>query len=263
MKYSKDPLGDRMKDNYENVTRYYLPPRTHTIIRCDGKAFTNYLKQAVRPYDKRVIQSMGSVGKYLCEHIQGAQFAYQQSDEVSILVTDFHSPDAEPWFRGNIQKISSVSASMATAIFNEHMHDYNLQYKKIAMFDSRVFTISDPIEVYNYFLWRGKDASRNSINMLAHHYFSHKSLQGVGTDKLQSMLLEVGVDWDECDESFKRGQLISKCKELKEVTFTHKKTGIEETKLVERNQWEVQPAFIFSSETNNLLNWISQYTFPT
>ena len=32
-------LGDRMKNNYENITRYYLTRRMPVIIRIDGKAF--------------------------------------------------------------------------------------------------------------------------------------------------------------------------------------------------------------------------------
>lgn len=33
MKNNKDNLGDRMKNNYENVTRTYLTRRTPVIIR--------------------------------------------------------------------------------------------------------------------------------------------------------------------------------------------------------------------------------------
>lgn len=33
----KDELGTRMKEQYENRTRYFLPRRTYTIIRLDGK----------------------------------------------------------------------------------------------------------------------------------------------------------------------------------------------------------------------------------
>lgn len=43
-------LGDRMK-RYENSYRFYLPNRTYTIIRVDGKAFHTYTKGLNRPYD--------------------------------------------------------------------------------------------------------------------------------------------------------------------------------------------------------------------
>ncbi len=46
-----DSLGDRMKSRYEDRTRYLLPRRTYTIIRCDGKAFHTFTRGCVRPYD--------------------------------------------------------------------------------------------------------------------------------------------------------------------------------------------------------------------
>jgi tRNA(His) 5'-end guanylyltransferase len=36
---ANDDLGKRMKEQYEVRTRTYLPRRTYTIIRLDGKAF--------------------------------------------------------------------------------------------------------------------------------------------------------------------------------------------------------------------------------
>jgi tRNA(His) guanylyltransferase len=42
-KVSKDSLGDRMKD-IENRTRYYLPRRTYTILRLDGRSFSSFTK---------------------------------------------------------------------------------------------------------------------------------------------------------------------------------------------------------------------------
>ena len=40
----KTSLGTRMKENYENRTRYKLNRRTPTIIRLDGKAFHTYTR---------------------------------------------------------------------------------------------------------------------------------------------------------------------------------------------------------------------------
>jgi len=45
----KDSLGDRMKNNYENITRTFLPRRTHTIIRLDGKAFHTFTRGMEKP----------------------------------------------------------------------------------------------------------------------------------------------------------------------------------------------------------------------
>src|ERR1700733_5003490 len=111
----KDPLGARMKANYEDRTRYYLPRRTYTIIRIDGKAFSTYTKKMDRPFDLGFVRAMQETTKELCSKIPGTAFGYTQSDEISLLLTDFTTETTEAWFNGNIQKIVSVSASIVTA----------------------------------------------------------------------------------------------------------------------------------------------------
>ena len=84
-----DPLGVRMKDHYEKRVQTSLPRRTHTIIRIDGKAFHTYTRGLERPYDKRLMDDMAETARFLCQEIQGARIAYTQSDEISLLLTDF------------------------------------------------------------------------------------------------------------------------------------------------------------------------------
>jgi tRNA(His) 5'-end guanylyltransferase len=46
---AKDPLGDRMKADYEGRTRLLLPRRTYVLIRIDGKSFHAYTRGCARP----------------------------------------------------------------------------------------------------------------------------------------------------------------------------------------------------------------------
>ena len=200
----KDSIGDRMKEFYENRTRILLPRRTYTIIRIDGKAFHTYTKGLERPFDSKLVNDMDETACYLCKNIQGAKFAFVQSDEISILLTDFEGITTDAWFDGNIQKIVSVSASLATAKFNE------LRPGKIALFDSRVFTIPSFVEVENYFIWRQQDTVRNSISAVAQSMFSHKELENKSTNEMQEMCFQKGVNWDAFPGKLKRGRLIFK-----------------------------------------------------
>mgnify|MGYP001561467272 CR=1 FL=1 len=215
----KDQLGDRMKNRYEDRTRMSLPRRTYTIIRVDGKAFHTFTKNFDRPFDKDLMFAMDLVAVTMCEEIQGARFAYVQSDEISILLTDFENPNTDAWFDGNIQKITSVSASIATAKFNDIVLDKFLNEKNkkfyqmdLALFDSRVFTIPDPVEVENYFIWRQQDASRNSIQMAARAIYSHKECENKNTSELQDMLMihEKKINWNNYSAREKRGGLVYK-----------------------------------------------------
>ena len=95
-----------------------------------------------------------------------------------------------------------------------------------ALFDSRVFTIPDPTEVYNYFVWRQNDASRNSIQMAAQACFSQKELQGKTCDELQELLWrERGINWNDYAADFTRGRFIERKTCTQAVTYTHKETG--------------------------------------
>lgn len=224
-------LGDRMKA-YENVNRLYLPKNSYNIIRLDGKAFHTFTKKFEKPFDETLIGAMDAAAISLCESIQGAKFAYVQSDEISILLTDVENEKAQLWFNGNVQKITSVSASNATKAFNKYILSQKLSnldpydeecsqqgyYNYIdeiiddswAEFDSRVFTVPNKIEAYNAFLWRQQDWKRNSVSMTAQTEFSHKQLHGKNTAVVKEMLLDKGINWDEFEQKLRLGRLIFK-----------------------------------------------------
>jgi len=219
----KDNLGDRMKDFYESRTKIFLPRRTYTIIRIDGKAFHTYTRGLKKPFDDELINDMDETAKYLCENIQGAKFAFVQSDEISILLTDFDKIQTDAWFDGNIQKITSISASLATAKFNELRSKRTVEISgleneewidfsniKLALFDSRAFTIPSNVEVENYFIWRQQDTVRNSISSVAQSLYSHKELHNKNISELQEMCFNKGINWNDYQPKYKRGRLIVK-----------------------------------------------------
>lgn len=155
----KDSLGNRIKSDFEDRTRFSLVRRSYQVLRLDGKAFHTYTKNCARPFDEQLMADMDEVAKKLCSQIQGAKFAYTQSDEITIVFTDLDTPETDLWFDGNIQKISSVAASMATAYFNALRKDY----PAMAFFDCRVFSVPVLPEVLNTLLWRQMDATKNSV----------------------------------------------------------------------------------------------------
>ena len=231
MSNKKDSLGDRMKE-YEGVTRNYLMRRNPVIIRVDGKAFHTFTKGFNRPFDEVLIQTMWDTTVELCKNIQGAKIGYVQSDEISILITDYEKVETNAWFDNNLLKMCSISASIATMAFNKafsgHVMDfgynccedfgkrfksendeliYNTYLKKInsAIFDSRVFQLPKE-EVCNYFIWRQQDATRNSIQMLGQANFSHKELHGCSCNVIQEKLFaEKGINFNDIDTTKKRG----------------------------------------------------------
>ncbi len=202
-------LGERMK-LYEQQTKNILLNRTPVIIRLDGKAFHTFTRGLDKPFDKDFLNIMQQTMLYLCENIQNCVLGYTQSDEITLVLVNYDKINKESWFANEIQKITSVSASMATLKFNELVTKLidnekwkNKQFK--ALFDSRVFNVPKE-EVCNNLIWRQKDATRNSINSLAQSLFSHKELKGIKCKDLQNkMLIEKNVNWNNLPVYLKRG----------------------------------------------------------
>lgn len=216
----KDSLGDRMK-RYESVYKTKLIPRSYTIIRIDGKAFHSYTKNLKKPFDRGLVDNMIETTKYLCENIQGCKLAYVQSDEISLLLTDFDTHETQAWFDNEIPKMLSISASLATAKFNQlRMIRYSSRHRdhslssvsesvwdndnistndlknfKLAYFDSRVFQVPNLSEAYNYFLWRQQDAVRNSISACAQALYSHKELHKKSQSDMKEMISQKGIEF--------------------------------------------------------------------
>lgn len=239
-------LGDRMK-RYEATTRTLLPRRTYAIIRVDIRAARSYLRGAIKPFDEAFMADMDAVAEALCAEVSGAAFAYTQSDEISILITDFGSHGTEPWFGGVAAKQQSVSASLATAVLNERRAGR-------ALFDSRAFTISDPVEVANYFLWRQRDAVRNSISMAAQAVFPHKRLHGVNSGGMQELLwAEKGINWNDYPDGCKRGRVAVREVGERETSYVDKRTNETVSGMAVRSWWQTSGAPNFTTEPGGWL----------
>lgn len=250
----KDELGERIKAYYEDRFRYKLPRRAYTIIRIDGKAFHTYTKGLNRPFDDGLIEDMNLTTAFLCKNIMGAKMGYVQSDEISILISDFDTLETQSWFDYNVQKMTSVGASLATSEFNRLQLNRYLKDKfnrgntnmtplfiggiselKRANFDARVFQIPSRVEVENYFIWRQQDAVRNSISSVAQSLYSPKELNGVKTNEMQELIFQKGINWNDYDFRKKRGAVIGKVQ-------------VEVDGGVLRNKWEVIETPIFTQD---------------
>lgn len=255
MANNKDSLGDRMKENYENRAKTYLVRRMPVIVRLDGKAFHSFTKGFKRPYDEIFHNAMNDTLKYLCEHVQGCKFGYTQSDEITLVLTDYDTLTTDAWFGYAVQKMCSVAASMATLEFNKAFEKaienavdisavqcnwYLAALSKGAMFDARCFNIPEE-EVTNCLIWRQQDATRNAIQMLGQCNFSHKELQGKSCNDIQDMLItQKGINFNDMPTAFKRGVCCKKNEEGKWVLdkespiFTQDRCYVENTfKVVE------------------------------
>ncbi len=277
-------LADRIKEYYEDRTKSFLMRRMITIIRLDGKGFSKWTKDLEKPFDEGFTDDMIETAKYLCANIQGVKFAYAQSDEISIVLTDFDNLESQAWFDYNVQKMTSIAASMATAKFNQlrlirfaknnvdpysstwarvldgTMNANEINDFKIAMFDARVFQVPTVDEMVNVMIWRQQDATRNSISMAAHEICGHSATMNKSGDEKQEMLFQRGVNWNDYPVKFKRGTVIKK----EEVIFvqnvdevSQKTIPIDESRIYKRNVWNAdEDTPIFTQNKEYLSNLI-------
>lgn len=259
-------IETRMR-GYEYVTRTHLPRRIPAIIRVDGKAFHSFTKGLRKPFDDFFRNIMQLTMQYMCENVQGCVFGYTQSDEISLLLTDYETIATDAWFDYTIQKMCSVAASMATLAFNkfwaeefqaqiehwdreddgtmdEEMEKWVWEYlvntiqPKLftAMFDARVFSIPKD-EVCNYFIWRQQDATRNSIETVGQTYFSQKDLNGRSQNEIQEILWQQhSINWNTYPIAYKRGVCCSKV--LRETPMENPRNPGKEI-VVARRKWVI------------------------
>lgn len=251
-----DSLGDRMKEFYENRYRFYLPRKVPVMIRLDGRSFHSFTKGFFRPYDKIFHNAMNATLLYLCKNIQGCKFGYTQSDEITLVLTDYDTLTTDGWFDYAVQKMCSISASMATLEFNrafkaevdelylrpdttgqpDELLDargaaYDKAIKRGAMFDARVFSIPEN-EIVNCFIWRQQDATRNAVQMLGQTYFSHNELQDKSSNDIQDMLFTIkGINFNDMPVAFKRGI----CCYKKEVPCAERLVGYKTEWILDEN----------------------------
>ena len=232
-----DDLGCRMKTFYEQIPKTRLMRRCPVVIRCDGRSFHTFTKKFQKPFDEVLIKTMQETMKYLCENIQGCVLGYTQSDEITLILIDYKKITSSAFFDYEVQKICSITASMATMAFNkflkENIDEYSLNnmgtafilhgetgrlsdkeknilknimiYEEAYQFDARCFNIPKE-EVTNLVYWRQLDASRNSIQMVGQANFSHKELQNKSCNDIQDMLMtQKGINWNDLPTYQKRG----------------------------------------------------------
>lgn len=209
-----DALGDRMKTYERHETDARLMPNLPIYVRLDGRGFSKFTKKMTRPYDKRLSDLMQATTEYLVKEFS-ATIGYVQSDEISLVIKNEY-PNGSI-FEGKIQKLVSTLASSATAFFNANFSTYFVNEttkdycERLPTFDCRIFSVPSWDEAANAVLWRYLDAIKNSKQMLAQHYFSHKELQGLNgkilVDKLKT---EKNIIWENYPEFFKSGVFVKR-----------------------------------------------------
>ena len=181
-------------------------------------------------------------------------------------MVDYQTIESDAWFDYNLQKITSLAAARATLTFNklvgklvndlyemENLAQHPDFCKKInlwesktekATFDARAFNIPKE-EVCNYFIWRQKDATRNSIQAAGQAYFSHKELNRKSQSDIQEMLFQKGINWNDYSIPEKRGSFVRRYLETTET---------EDGVITVRHPWYIDEEMPILTEDRDYIN---------
>lgn len=223
MEEIKETLEEKMLA-LRSKTDYRLSRNSYVMMMFDGRGFSssrNGIKTRFkRPFDERFVELMNKTAETLCQEIQGAKFAYVQSDEISLFLTDIDCEGTGSFFDYRLSKMLSIGASIATSAFNRAL--MRMRFDKSGLldlgtfdeeplyqFDAKAWELPDPKSVYLWCRFRSRDCLRNSKQQAAQTYIKHKELEKKHVDEQIRMLLEQkGIDWNDYDNGVKFGRLV-------------------------------------------------------
>ena len=248
MEDKQQTLAERMYA-LRSKTDIMFPRNSYVMIMFDGRSFSKLVKNKFKlPFDERFVDVMNKTAEVLCHEIQGAKFAYVQSDEISLFFTDVDCEGTGSFFKYRLTKMLSVGASIATSAFNREIIRQKFDKSGLLdlgtfdeepmyQFDAKAWICPEKMDVFSWVLFRNTDCIRNSKQQAAQTYLKYDDeLVRKNTDEqIELLLKKTGIDWNDYDAGVKYGRLV------RHEAYT--KMGEYNGKIVpvERHRWRAYP----------------------
>lgn len=243
-------LKDRI-NSYQQATDYKLLNRVPIIISINGRAFSKLTSLLDKPADPKFSECILSTMMKCCTEIEGALFAYQNNDEIMVVVRNDQNTESMPWFENRIQKICSATASIATLHFNNCANAIDLNLMGDPTFTSQAFVVPNITEAINAIVYKQQQNFYTSINNACLYELLNKSynkdtikdmLNGLSSDeKIDLLNQECNIDFNNYQSVFKRGSACYKAPKIVDGVM--------------KNKWIInQDLPIFTKDQNFLFN---------
>jgi tRNA(His) guanylyltransferase len=206
-------LKDRI-DSYMGASDHKILNRLPLIICVNGRAFSKLTSLINKPYCTKFAEGMLSATLKLCMEVEGSLFGYQHNDEILIISRNDQSLETEPWYDNKVQKICSITSSIATTHFQKYMDSKDLNLMGDPLFTSQVFAVPNIGEAINTLVYKQQQNFYTSIQFACFYELLKKHdrntikemLSGLAVDeKINLLHQECGVDFNEYPHSFRRG----------------------------------------------------------
>ena len=155
-------LKDRIA-SYQDASDYKLLSRVPIIICINGRSFAKNTEFLDKPYCNKFAECMLSTCMRLCNEVEGCLFAFQHNDEIVLVVRNDQNPDTSPWYDNKLQKICSITSSIASLHFNNCTSAINLNLLNESIFLSQVFVVPNIMEAINTMVLKQQYNFRNTL----------------------------------------------------------------------------------------------------
>lgn len=188
--------------------------RLPLIICLNGRAFSKLTSLINKPYCTKFAEGMLSAMLKLCMEVEGTLFGYQHNDEILIVTRNDQSMETEPWYDNKIQKICSITASIATTHLKKYTDSTELNLMGDPLFTSQVFAVPNMGEAINTLIYKQQQNFYNSIQLACFYELLKKNdrntikemLSGLTVDeKIDLLHQECDIDFNDYPHSFRRG----------------------------------------------------------
>jgi tRNA(His) guanylyltransferase len=243
-------LADRIS-GYQAIADTKLLSRVPIIISVNGRSFSKITSLLDKPFCPKVSECILNTMLRLCTDIEGALFAYQYNDEIVIVARNDQSNETIPWFDNRVQKICSITSSIATLHFNRCANAVDLNLMGEAIFASQVFVVPNIMEATNTLVYKQQNNFQTSIQFACFYELLNKydkdtirnMINGLSIDeKIDLLHQECNIDFNEYPTSFRRGAACYKVPRVAEDGTM-------------KNKWFVNPNLpIFTKDQSFLSN---------
>lgn len=196
------------------ASNYKLLARLPVVIVVNGRSFNKATSLLDKPFSKPFADSMLSATVKLCMEVEGALFAYQYNDVIVIIARNDQNKETMPWYDNRIQKVASISSSIATQQFHEHMNSSDLDMMGDVLFTTHTFAVPNISEAINTVIYHQQKNFHLSIQFACIYELLKKydkstikeMLTDLGTDeKIELLQQECDIDFNAYPQSFRRG----------------------------------------------------------
>lgn len=247
-------MGNKLKDrieSYQEDSDRRLLPRVPLIISVNGRGFSKITNLLDKPYCEKFGECILNTMLRLCTDVDGALFGYQHNDEIVLVVRNDQGQETLPWYDNKVQKICSVTSSIASLHFNKCASAIELNLMGEPIFTSQVFVVPNIAEAINTMVYKQQHNFHTSIQFACFYELLKKydkntikeMLSGLSIDERIDLLhQECDIDFNNYPDAFRRGAACYKVPKIVDGGNI-------------KNKWMVNPTLpIFTKDQSFLSN---------